>query len=102
MSAYLVGAVDIFDPSGYETYRESQGAVLAEFGGELEILSKDGHPEVIEGEQPAGHRYIIKFASMERVHAFFASDAYGSIAHYRHESARTRFIMAMRGLDEDA
>jgi uncharacterized protein (DUF1330 family) len=100
MSVYLVGAIDIVNPDGYEKYRAGQGALFAEHG--LELLSGDDHPEILEGAKPAGHLFIVKFSSMDKLHAFFGSDTYQSIVHHRHESANTRFIMAMRGPDEPA
>ena len=100
MSVYLGGAGDIHDPETYARYREVAGAALQGF--DVEIVSVDDHPEMLEGSQPANHLLVVKFPSMERLKAFHASEAYQRIVHHRHAASTTMFLMAMRGLDEPA
>jgi uncharacterized protein (DUF1330 family) len=96
MSAYLVGAIDIHDPEEYALYQKGAAKALAPFNAEL--LSGDEHPKMFEGAQPAGHLFIVKFASIEQMDEFFASEAYSELIPVRHRSSTVRFIMGMRGL----
>ena len=100
MAAYLVGAVEIHDPKGYERYRDGVAAAIAPF--DCEILSADAHPDVLEGAQPASHLFIVRFASVEECRAFYRSDAYRGIVGFRHAASNTPFLMIMRGLDDIA
>ena len=96
MTAYLVGAINIDDPDEYLRYRDGAVAVLAGF--DAEVLTADDTPDVIEGVAPAGHLFVVKFSSMERLKAFYESAEYQAIVGYRHRASKAVHIMAMRGL----
>ena len=98
MAAYLVGAIEIDDPAGYARYRDGVGAVLAGYDG-VELLTADGQPDMLEGAQPAGHLFVVRFRSMQQIQDFYRSDAYREIIGHRHGSSQARFLMAMRGPD---
>jgi uncharacterized protein (DUF1330 family) len=99
MTAYLVGAIDIHEPGGYELYRDGARAALKAVEG-VELLSTDDHPVMLEGAQPAGHLLFIRFRSLDALQSFYNSEAYQQIIGHRHGSSTTRFLMAMRGRDE--
>ena len=96
---FLVGAIDIHDPDEYAKYRDGVYEALAPFN--VEVLSVDGQPEVLEGRQPGGHQFIIKFESSEAVHSFYNSANYRKIIDHRHRASETRFLMVMKSVDQD-
>jgi uncharacterized protein (DUF1330 family) len=98
MSVYIVGAIEIHDPSGYEKYSKLSRKAIQEFaaaGHEIEAISQDDNPKIYEGVQPANHLMVVKFASREDYEAFVASETYQSALPFRLASSTTRFIMAM-------
>ncbi|ATE65832.1 DUF1330 domain-containing protein [Rhizorhabdus dicambivorans] len=99
MAAYLVGAIDVHDDAGYARYRQGALPLIAALG-DVELVSGDDCPFLFEGQAPANHLFILKFPSLDRAKAFMASADYGRCIPFRHASAHTRFIMAMRGPDE--
>ena len=100
MAAYLLGAINVNDHDGYETYRRQTGPLLMAMKG-VEVLSADDAPDILEGIQPANHLFIVRFETMELLHKFYNSDAYSSVKCHRIASGDTRYIMAMRGLRTD-
>ena len=100
MSVYMIGAVEIHDPEGYELYRANVPPTLTPYLGKYETLSSDDNPLVLVGNQPANHLFINRYSSMDVLKEFYYSDAYQSVKHYRLESSTTSFIFAMKGLDE--
>lgn len=97
MSVYLVGAVNIADKDEYRKYSIGAAAAIAAFN--AQVLSNDDNPVIVEGSQPAGHLFIVKFKSMDDFNAFYASEAYQSVLHYRTKSSETVYIMAMRSFE---
>ncbi len=98
MSAYLLGAVDIHDRDGYAAYQQAAAAALAPYP--VEFLAVDPTPVMLEGDQPAGHLFVIRFASMADARAFYDSDAYRRARALRHDAAATLHLMLLRGTDE--
>lgn len=100
MTAYLVGAIEIHDPEGYARYRQGVGAALAPY--DVELVSADDAPQVLEGVAPASHLFVVRFASVADARAFYGSDAYQAIIGFRQGSSEARFLMIMRSPDEPA
>lgn len=100
MSVYMIGAVEVHDPEGYELYRANVPETISPYLGDVHFLSSDDHPLVREGAQPANHLFIHRFSSIEVLEEFYYSEAYQGVVHYRHESAATKYIMVMNAHDE--
>ncbi len=98
MSAYLLGAITIRDRAAYDQYQRAAAAALAPFA--VEFLAVDPAPVMLEGEQPAGHLFVIRFASMNEARAFYDSDAYRRARAIRHGASQTLHLMLLRGTDE--
>lgn len=98
MSAYLLGAINIRDRVAYDTYQRAAAAALAPFP--VEFLAVDPTPVVLEGEQPAGHLFVIRFENMDDARAFYDSEAYRRARAIRHEASETLHLMLLRGTDE--
>ena len=98
MSAYLLGAINIHDRVGYAAYQQAAVTALAPF--KVEFLAVDPSPVMLEGEQPADHLFVIRFATMADARAFYDSDEYRLARAIRLEAADTLHLMLLRGTDE--
>ena len=98
MSAYLLGAIDVRDREAYDRYQRAAAAALAPYT--VEFLAVDPAPVMLEGRQPAGHLFVIRFGSMDDARAFYACEAYVRAREIRHEAADTLHLMLLRGTDE--
>lgn len=98
MSAYMLGAINVRDPDGYAAYQQAAAAALAPFP--VDFLAVDPTPVVLEGEQPAGHLFVVRFVSMADARAFYDSAAYVRARALRHDAAETLHLMLLRGTDE--
>ena len=98
MSVYLLGAVDVKDHAAYEAYQREAAAALAPF--DVEFLAVDPRPVMLEGEQPAGHLFIIRFKTMDDARGFYGSDAYRRARALRHAASETLHLILLRGTDE--
>lgn len=98
MSVYLLGAINIRDRAAYDAYQRAAVIALAPF--EVEFLAVDPAPVMLEGEQPAGHLFMIRFAGMMEAQTFYNSKAYQRARAIRHEASETLYLMLLRGADE--
>lgn len=98
MSVYLLGAIDIRDAAAYDAYQRAAAFALAPYP--VEFLAVDRHPVVLEGKQPAGHLFVIRFESMAEAQGFYDSEAYRLARAIRHEASDTLHLMLLRGMDE--
>ncbi len=98
MSTYMLGAINIRDRAAYERYQQEALVALAPFA--VEFLAVDPAPVMLEGEQPAGHLFVIRFESMDQARAFYDSDAYRRARAIRQEASETLHLMLLRGTDE--
>ncbi len=98
MSAYLLGAINIRDRAAYDEYQRAAAAALAPFA--VEFLAVDPAPVMLEGDQPAGHLFVIRFENMENAQAFYDSDAYRRARALRYGASETLHLMLLRGTDE--
>ncbi len=100
MSVYLLGAIDVRDRAAYDEYQREAAIALAPFA--VEFLAVDPAPVMLEGTQPAGHLFVIRFAGMADAQAFYDSDAYRRARAIRHEASDTLHLMLLRGTDESS
>lgn len=81
MTAYAVAHLRSVTPHPeIGLYLDRVSATLDPFGGRF--LVHDSVLEVVEGQWP-GHLVVIEFPDMEALRAWYASDAYQEILHYR-------------------
>lgn len=96
MAIYMISAIEIDDPVIYERYSEAAAKALAPF--DIEFISRDNDPVVVEGSRPANHLTVVKFQSQEKFEEFYNSEAYQTAIPIRHLSANTKFIMLMKAM----
>lgn len=97
MAYYLLGAIDIEDEAAYQRYRQGVAPLLAQ-DESIEVLAVDGAADMFEGDRPAGHMFVIRFANRDRATTFLNSPAYRDAARHRHAGAATRYLMGMEGV----
>ncbi len=88
MSVYAIGIIEITDRETYANYEAGFFEALAPHGGET--IAVDDEPTTIEGEKVTGRTVILRFASQEKLNAWYNSDAYQTIARFRFASAKGR------------
>ena len=82
MSAYLIGAVDVSDPSWLEEYGPKVEALVEKHGGRY--LVRGGKTEVKEGTAPSSRvMVIIEFPSMENARALYNDPEYAPLIKLR-------------------
>ncbi len=98
MSVFLLGAITIHDRAAYDAYQRAAAAALAPYA--VEFLAVDPSPVMLEGNQPAGHLFVIRFQSMNDAQAFYHSEAYQRAREIRLGASETIHLMLLRGIDE--
>jgi uncharacterized protein (DUF1330 family) len=77
MTAYLIYAVTITDPTAYGEYVKHTPRVLAQFGGRM--IVRGGNPEVLEGQTFGARMVVIEFPDRASVKRFFTSPEYAKV-----------------------
>ena len=63
MAAYVIGEIEVTDPTTYEEYRKQVPAVVAKFGGKF--IVRGGKVEPLEGNWAPKRVVALEFPSME-------------------------------------
>ncbi len=95
MAAYVIGEVDVMDPTAYEDYRKQVGAVLAKYGGRF--LARGGKVEALEGGWSPKRLVLLEFASMEQALKWYRSPDYAPLIKVRQKASRGKLV-ALEGL----
>jgi len=91
MPAYLLGNIEaILDPAAYEEYRSKVPAVIAAFGGRY--LVRGGPAESVEGAFGFGRPVVLEFPDMEKLRAFYDSEAYAPLLRIRRLSTVSHVV----------
>ncbi|HUU73420.1 MAG TPA: DUF1330 domain-containing protein [Burkholderiales bacterium] len=90
MPAYLITAIEVIDPKGYEAYRARVGQSLEEY--EAQFLVRGGEIDVLEGDwQP--RRIIMRiFDSMNKARKWYRSDGYQELNRLRKDTAAMNLV----------
>jgi uncharacterized protein (DUF1330 family) len=92
MSAYfLAEIITIHDPEHYQAYVAYAGPIIQQYGGEY--LFRSEHLTPVSGEWHPKKLILIRFESLEKLHACFHSQAYRAIAHLREHSTTSRAVI---------
>lgn len=71
MAAYVVANIEVFDPAGYEEYKNGIAATVSQYGGRF--LTRGGATEVLEGEWAPKRLVMIEFPSMAQLKQWYHS-----------------------------
>lgn len=89
MSAYVVASFEVTNPDGFAPYGPASAEAILAHGGE--ILAVDPASEVIEGE-PRPVTVVLRFADKDAARAWYQSDQYQGIVHYRQDNAQGSMV----------
>lgn len=90
MAAYLIGNLEITDPSGFAEYARQVPAVIAQYGGRYVV--RGGPAELIEGDGPLHRQVVLEFPDMAALRTWYASPEYAPLLALRQRTAHTRVI----------
>lgn len=91
MPAYLVVNIEVNDRAGYERYKSSVEASIAQYGGRY--LARGGPVDVLEGNWEPRRLVIVEFADAARAKQWWESAEYAGPKAIRHATARTEMIV---------
>jgi uncharacterized protein (DUF1330 family) len=91
MPAYIVATYEITDPERYQKYLPGAGATIQAHGGEL--LAAERSTEVLEGPAPPV-TVIIRFPDKATAEAWYRSEDYQAVVHFRQESSKGQMVIA--------
>lgn len=91
MAGYIIGEIEITDPSVYETYRPLAAASIARHGGRY--IVRGGTATLLEGEGDPKRMVVLEFPSLEAARAFYESDDYREARKIRQASSRGRLLL---------
>ena len=87
MAAYLIGLVEVTDPSWLAEYSTKVQAQFAEIGAKYHVRSTK--IESLEGDKPTPmSMVVIEFPSMEVAHEWYKTDEYQALVKLRQAGAQ--------------
>ena len=92
MPAYLVGGVDVSDPSWVEEYGPKVEALVQKHGGRY--LVRGGEMDVVEGSTPASRVIVVvEFPSMEHARAWYNDPEYAPLITLRQTGSSAELVL---------
>lgn len=92
MAAYLIGTVDVHDPSEYQKYLDGFMASITPFQGRVLVATADA--EVVEGTWPKARTVVIEFPSKSVLREWYDSAPYQKILQHRMRAATSHIVFA--------
>jgi len=92
MPAYLIGTVDVHDPTEYQKYLDGFMASITPFQGRVLVASTD--VEVVEGTWPKARTVVIEFPSKSVLREWYDSEPYQKILQHRVRAATSHLVFA--------
>jgi uncharacterized protein (DUF1330 family) len=91
MPAYVIVDIDIFDPAGFQEYRNRVVPIVEKYGGKYIAVSD--RVETLEGDWKPKRIVVLQFESMERAKEWFNCEEYREPSEIRHRTAKTNMIL---------
>ena len=92
MPAYLVGGVDVSDPSWVEEYGPKVQALVEKHGGRY--LVRGGEMDVVEGTTPASRvMVVVEFPSLENARAWYNDPEYAPLIKLRQTGSEAEIVL---------
>ncbi|MFM8535310.1 MAG: DUF1330 domain-containing protein [Acidimicrobiia bacterium] len=89
--AYLVGQIDVSNPTQYAEYAKLTPAIIEKFGGRF--LARGGKNVTLEGRQAPGRVVVLEFPSFDRAQEFYDSPEYQKARKVREGAAIAQFVI---------
>lgn len=91
MSALMIAKVTVKNPAIFQEYLAKTKEVAAPYGAKL--LFRGSYEKTLTGDkQDHGMTVIVQFPSLEKIHAWFESDAYQPLIPLREEGADIKMV----------
>jgi uncharacterized protein (DUF1330 family) len=91
MAAYVIGEIEVTDPSRYEEYRRQVLATIEKHGGRF--LVRGGNAEGLEGGWKPGRLVVLEFPSYEQAQKWYRSPEYAPLIALRQSASRGRLCL---------
>lgn len=89
--AYLVGQVDVTNPTQYAEYAKLTPAIVEKFGGRF--LARGGKNVTLEGRPAPARVVVLEFPSFEKAQEFYNSAEYQKARKVRDGAANAQFVI---------
>ncbi len=91
MSALMIANINVKNPKIFQEYLAKTKEVAAPYGAKLLFLGS--YERALTGDdQDHGMTVIVQFPSLEKIHAWFESDAYQPLIPLREEGADIKMV----------
>jgi uncharacterized protein (DUF1330 family) len=91
MPCYVIVAIDVHDPEGFQPYLAGAPATVAAHGGRYVV--RGATPERLEGEWSSPRVTILEFPDAEAAHAWHDSPEYAELKAIRQRASHTDAIL---------
>ena len=92
MPAYIIGRLQMRDPSWLEKYRATVPSLVAKHRGTYRV--RGGKMETLEGNTPLPSSFVVlEFPTMERAKEWLNCEEYREPRKMRHRTAKTNMIV---------
>lgn len=94
-SAYIIATIEVTDAARYEDYKKLSSLAMRAHG--AEVCVRGGASELLEGQGLPQRTVVLKFESLEKARAFYASPEY-SLARQARDGACVIHMMLVEGV----
>ncbi len=89
--AYLVGQIDVSNPTQYAEYAKFTPAIIEKVGGRF--LARGGRNITVEGRQAPARVVVLEFPSYDTALEFYNSAEYQKVKKIREGAATVQFVI---------
>jgi uncharacterized protein (DUF1330 family) len=91
MAAYVIGEIEVMDPSAYDEYRKQVPATVSKYGGRFVV--RGGKVETLEGGWSPKRIVALEFPSVEQAQKWYRSSEYAPLIKLRQRASRGKLIL---------
>jgi uncharacterized protein (DUF1330 family) len=91
MAAYVIGEIEVMDPSAYDEYRKQVPATVSKYGGRFVV--RGGKAETLEGGWSPKRIVALEFPSVEQAQKWYRSSEYAPLIKLRQRASRGKLIL---------
>jgi uncharacterized protein (DUF1330 family) len=91
MAAYVIGDIEVTDPSIYEEYRKLVPATVEKYGGRF--AARGGKVEPLEGGWAPKRAVLLEFPSFEQALNWYRSPEYAPLIKLRQKASRAKLFL---------
>jgi uncharacterized protein (DUF1330 family) len=91
MAAYVIGEIEVTDPSAYDEYRRQVLATIEKFGGRFAV--RGGAVEPLEGGWAPKRVVVVEFPTLEQARKWYRSPEYAPLIKLRQKASRGKLVL---------